>query len=239
MASPAQIAARAGYRAGRIHELVDALRSSKRTMTMKGHVWDEMDPHAASILQDANAREVIGGLASHLENAGIKELRPLSGGFESVVLDAGDRVAKFGRGVPRDVPSKVIGVLPNEYAARVGPFRVEVQRKVDVGRARPRDVIGLENLLDEQGWAWDDAAPDNMGFLEGNPVAIDGTINPSGVRSAAWPLRRPVDIPDRWYSDVLAPPTQDAIDEASAMKSFMQSLEQRPPQRLLDGLNRR
>lgn len=246
MASPAKIvAATASRRASRVAELADALKSSTRRMTMKGQVWDEMDPHAAAVLQDANSRDVLAGLSDHLVKSGVKEVRPLSGGFESVVLDGGDRVVKIGRGRPRDneLPRGVTGVLPYESTAAVGPFRIELQRKARSagpdGRsvATNDDVEHLEALLESQGWDWGDAARDNMGFFDGQPVAIDGNVS-AAKGSVEWPVRRKPFWPDSFYPSISTPALPHEVDEAVHMRALMDSLVTRPKgySGVLDGL---
>jgi hypothetical protein len=230
MASGIPAAPSAGsLRATNIAELAQALRESKRAMTQYGAKWDVPDPHAQDILNHPKSRDILAGISSHLGGAGVKDVRPLSGGFESVVLDAGDRVVKLGMGSPRTLPEGVQGVLPYQSTAKIGPFRVELQRKADVSlptgrdRASPQDVENLEGLLGYQGWDWGDAAPDNMGFLDGQPVAIDGTIKAAGG-SVDWPIRRGVWWPKDFHPGVGIAPTEAAVDEAVGMRRLFDSL---------------
>lgn len=207
-------------RGRQIAALQKALRESTRPSRWNAN---SPDPHATDLLSYKRAPEVLDGIAGHLAEQGIEDVRPLSGGFESVVLDAGDRVAKIGMGAPRDseLPAGVLGVLPYESTARFGPFRVELQKKVSTKRPDgspilDEDVANLESLLGQQWWDWGDAATDNMAFSGDQPVVIDGVVTPS-KGAAEWPLRRRANWPDTFYPQIAAPPTADDFHNAEAM----------------------
>jgi hypothetical protein len=168
-------------RASKVAELAEALRLAANPTT--GPL--KPSPHAAKILRDPHADDVIGEMSRVLGKAGIRELRPLDYGMENMVFDAGDRVVKVGAGLPRKVPQNVRGILPYEQSEAVGPYRIQVQRRVDWGNPSRDDVMALERQIGGQGWRWGDASIPNMGFLDGGAVAIDGDFFP------VIPSRRP------------------------------------------------
>ncbi|WP_260434743.1 zeta toxin family protein [Burkholderia stagnalis] len=133
------------------------------------------DPVANEVLGSKSVR----ALDRELASLGIRDLRPLAAGASSVVLDAKDRVVRVGVGesIPRP---KVPEVLQAERTGAVGFLRYEILPKVDTRGITQADVQALQDSLQRRGYVWGDAAPDNIGRLEGRLVITDpGGISPA------------------------------------------------------------
>jgi hypothetical protein len=141
-------------------------------------------------------RQFLEEMTAWLESQGIKKVEPLAMGAERAVFKDNDRVVKVGihgsRAVGDDTyvpPEGVWGVTPWLDYARIGPFRMEIQPRVELydpgmsGTVRRRpggaDIRALQEALQRQGWRWDDTHSGNIGFVPGreySPTVIDGPV---------------------------------------------------------------
>lgn len=186
--TPSPASASSGVKPNRIAELLEAVRHARAGGDAGGPGLQGRGPlGVAEALQSKTHGEASAALANYLVRHGGSRLNPLGAGADSVVLDAGDRVAKIGLGSPRldELPQGVWGVLPYEDAASFGPFRVEFQKKVEqpivdgrYAESFKKDMPLLNDLLGRQGWAWKDRAARNMGYRDNLPVVIDGQVLP-------------------------------------------------------------
>ena len=105
-------------------------------------------------------------------------MRPLSGGASSVVLDAGEQVVRIGIGPLVDRP-RIPEMLQVRAAGTVVGLHYEVLPKANTRDITQADVDLMSNQLSERGYAWGDAAKDNLGRHEGRLVVIDpGGLTP-------------------------------------------------------------
>ena len=149
--------------------LVNALNNSTRESSLVGKI---IDPIAQDVLNSNSIKSLDGILASH----GIRDLKPLSGGASSVVLDAGDKVVRLGLGevTPRPNIPEVIQPLAS---GTVGYLRYEILPKINTKNISKLDVKTMETMMENRGYLWDDAAIDNLGRLDGKLVILD----PGGI----------------------------------------------------------
>jgi hypothetical protein len=156
--------------------LLEALRNSKREVRFgQPTTWNVMDPHAEEIL--ARTPVDLGKIDAVLAANGITELKPLDAGFESIVLDAGDKVVRLTTGQRRqtpDIPEYNKPIAQGEIAG----VRIEILPKLDVANITTVDVKAIEVRLAARDLHWGDAAPDNLGRdTDGNLKIIDGRIS--------------------------------------------------------------
>ena len=133
-------------------------------------------------------------MAAWLASQDMAKVRPVAQGAERAVFEDGDRVVKVGTGrvvgtkdyVP---PTGVWGVTPWLADTQVGPYRLEIQPRVELhdptmgGTVRRKpgyaDIRALREALWQQGWNWTDNHPGNIGFVPGSeyrPTVIDGPV---------------------------------------------------------------
>lgn len=151
---------------------------------------------------DPNYQSYLDQMQSWLDSQGVGKVRPVGMGAERAVFEDGDRVVKVGlehRAVGSNhykPPTGVWGVTPWLGNTDAGPFRMEIQPKVDLvdrgqtgkGRRKPvgSDIRALQDALARQGWYWQDNHIGNIGFVPGTdymPTVIDGPVYPSSLSS--------------------------------------------------------
>ena len=130
------------------------------------------DPIAESIASSKS----FAGLENALKNRDIQELKPLSGGASSVVLDAGETVVRIGFGKAEPRP-KIPELLQAIDCLNVGNTHFEILPKVDTTSLNEKDVQFVVDALRKRGYSWGDAGVDNIGRYKGQLVAID----PGGI----------------------------------------------------------
>ena len=150
--------------------LIRALKASERTTR-----WGvQPDPIAQDVLRSRS----LGKLGQKIATLGLPPVRPLSGGASSVVLDAGEQVVRIGIGPLVDRP-RIPEMLQVRAAGTVGGLHYEVLPKANTRDITQADVDLMSNQLSERGYAWGDAAKDNLGRHEGRLVVIDpGGLTP-------------------------------------------------------------
>ena len=181
-------------------------------------------------------------IAAWLASQDMAKVRPVAQGAERAVFEDGDRVVKVGTGrvvgtkdyVP---PTGVWGVTPWLADTQIGPYKLEIQPRVDLvdrhtgGTVRRRagyaDIRALQEALRRQGWRWNDDHIGNIGFVPGNeyhPTVIDGPVYPTsnpeipGLNRGVVPG---VFIPPRgpnWIAALAAMLTAGAAGTASTAK---------------------
>jgi hypothetical protein len=133
------------------------------------------DPVAQDILSVPDAVRVLEGVFT---TAGLCNLRPLSGGVSSVVLDAGSKVVRLGMGkIP--LRPKIPEVLQAEQSGAVEGIRYEVLPKADTENISEADVAAMSAALLHRGYKFSDPGADNIGRHEGRLVVLDsGAVEP-------------------------------------------------------------
>lgn len=154
-----------------------------------------------SLSENPQNRQFLEEMAAWLETQGIKKVEPLAMGAERAVFRDNDRVVKVGINGSRAVggddyvpPEGVWGVTPWLANAQIGPYRMEIQPRVELydpgmsGTVRRKpggaDIRALQQALELQGWRWDDTHLGNLGFVPGKgyqPTVIDGPVLPSSA----------------------------------------------------------
>ncbi|CAG9236976.1 Riboflavin biosynthesis intermediates N-glycosidase (modular protein) [Paraburkholderia tropica] len=150
-----------------------ALEAATRRVRVGGAEIDAADPIAQSVLSSVNLR----ALDEALQRDGVRDLKPFTGGASSVVLDAGQtRVVRIGMG---DLPQRpnVEGILQPVSSGQLGMLRYEVMPRVSTEGITQTEVDRLHADLRARGVEWSDRGTDNMGFINGRAVVIDGGLS--------------------------------------------------------------
>lgn len=154
-----------------------------------------------ALSENPHNKQFLEEMAAWLDSQGIRKVEPLAMGAERAVFRDNDRVVKVGihgnRAVGDDnyvPPEGVWGVTPWLASARIGPYRMEVQPRVELydpgmsGTVRRRpgnaDIRALQQALQQQGWYWQDNHAGNIGFVPGKeyrPTVIDGPVRESSA----------------------------------------------------------
>lgn len=151
---------------------------------------------ALDILMARNAQRYLEQAERLVDRQGYV-LGPIIGaGAESMVFDVAPRgggpmrVLKLGADPFREGPYRyphIDGVFPYEVSEQAGPYRLGVQMKVTPGPVAPADELlwrdrmsRVFDVVDSQGYTWEDAAPRNMGTdTTGRMGVIDGWLRPT------------------------------------------------------------
>lgn len=153
------------------------LRALYRRSPIKGMEGQhEPDPIAQDLLVAGQAN--IDEVEQYLVGQGITHLEPLKGGygFESVVFDAGDRVARLSRHRLPDKPDAPY-VLQPLASEKIGKILVTINKKLVTSGISDDDVRRIQDDLNQQGWYWDDSGTDNLARDEtGQFWIIDGSV---------------------------------------------------------------
>lgn len=150
------------------------LRQALHESTRKTRWGSVADPVATDVLNSIS----YASLERALHENGIRDLKPLSGGVFSVVLDAGNNVVRLGYGTLEVRPPipEVLQVLSNGQA---GNLRYEILPKVDTASVNDQDLQAVLAALTQRGYHWNDAGLDNIGKHHGQIVIID----PEGIHA--------------------------------------------------------
>ncbi len=194
-------------RAARIDAILGRLSGSSVESALKQYLAamktggpGELEPVEA-IFKTQRTADTLPAVSEWAAQEGVKQLKPLGGGWESIVFDAGDgRVLKVGANSAAhagasNLPPQgyampdIPGVAPYT-AARIFNDRVRagLQPKASivgltdgesgVGRWM-RMVNDLQDSLNRRGYSWNDGMPQNMGVMaSGDMAVIDGTVRP-------------------------------------------------------------
>ena len=182
----------------------DAVRSAFDTGMPYGHdTRARRVKHSPAMLYRLSQNpDLLDQMAAWLSQQDIKTLRPQNMGAERAVFEDDDRVVKVGtysRAVGSNdyvPPQGVWGVTPWLANTEFGPFRMEIQPRVDLvdrhlggtvrRRASEGDIRALRKALADQGWYWQDYHIGNVGFVPGSeyrPTVIDGPVMESATIS--------------------------------------------------------
>jgi hypothetical protein len=170
-------------------EVEDLKTKASRVMTMRKALLDAtretklgtfQDPIAEDILK--RSPEQLDELENALQGHGITELRPLSGGASSVVLEANDgKVVRLGLGDVAGRP-KIPEMLPVEASGKVGGVRYEISPKITTSGVTEEHVNEMKRMLSAKGYELVDAGTDNLGFDKNGKLVV---VDPGAVTKKA------------------------------------------------------
>lgn len=167
------------------------------------------DPIAQDILRVGDSSKLDRELAKH----GITNLRPLSAGASSIVLDAGSRVVRLGLGDVKERPN-LPEVLQVEASGKVGNVRYEIMPKAETSNISEGDVLQMSSALSRQGFRFADPGTDNLGRIGGRLVVLDPGAVAKSTEYAERVLARETNT---------GTPTADALKMATEEASLAQS----------------
>jgi hypothetical protein len=149
--------------------LRNALAAAMRPCHIPG-----MDPVTPDpIAQDLLKSHAVEAVEAALTNSGIRDLKPLSGGFSAVVLvDAHDRVVRLGFGEEIVRPS-IPQMLQAIDSGCVFNIQWEILPLVQTADITSDDVDLMREMLAADGYEFSDPGTDNLGIYCGRLVVID------------------------------------------------------------------
>jgi hypothetical protein len=154
--------------------LREILANSFRLSKIRGMEGEKQpDPIAQEILRSSSD---LNDVEKFLLDNEITSLSPLGNGFSALVFDTGDKVVRLSQMSPTQKPH-IKGILQPLASEIIGGISVQIFKKLETKNITDADVEQVQQEFAEQGYHWDDAAPDNLGRDEnGSLFVIDGSV---------------------------------------------------------------